>query len=329
MQYVGVRSTYEGFNLSRELLQFDVIVIPDLESHLKVFSLSHHDELIQQRVLSIEWLAERGIVQSPTHKHVEAALNSDDYLKAEAAHKDEMQKVVSSAGELLPDFKPLPEWDGFELIAHLFALSIQKAGDATLFSRLEVANRRSNDYLNRSLAIEIARERQDIIALPVLASRDNSEIAGLTRGDVLDIAIHQVPVPNESTPLEQLLDFRSDPDVRTDYLALHRWAATLNTTGKSANDITEEIEYLLAQYRRHMRIHRIEQGDSMLETVITIGAEALEDIVKLKWGDAAKLLFSIKKRSTALMKAELDAPGREVAFLDKAALLAFDGSLDS
>jgi hypothetical protein len=127
-----------------------------------------------------------------------------------------------------------------------------------------------------------------------------------------------VPLPATDTPFEALIDFRSDPAVRADFLSLHRWAATIAQMRKSPSEISEEIEYLISQYQRHMLVHKIEAGVGVVENVVTVAAEALEDLVKLKWGAAAKLLFSFRKRKAAILKAELNAPGRELAYLVKA-----------
>jgi hypothetical protein len=44
----------------------------------------------------------------------------------------------------------------------------------------------------------------------------------------------------------------------------------------------------------------------------------LEGLVRLEFSKVAKALFSIKHRKLALMEAELNSPGNEVAYIVKA-----------
>lgn len=55
----------------------------------------------------------------------------------------------------------------------------------------------------------------------------------------------------------------------------------------------------------------------VLETVVTAGAEIIENLIRLKFGRLAQALFAIKHRRIALLEAERSAPGREVAYIAK------------
>jgi hypothetical protein len=54
------------------------------------------------------------------------------------------------------------------------------------------------------------------------------------------------------------------------------------------------------------------------ETIVTVAAEVVEDLVKIKWGKLASLLFVLKNRKIALLEAERSAPGREIAYVVQA-----------
>lgn len=83
-------------------------------------------------------------------------------------------------------------------------------------------------------------------------------------------------------------------------------------------EVEEKLEYLIDQYRRHMRLHRMKTNAGTLETIVTITAEVLGDLASFKWGKAAQALFSLKKRQVDLLEGELTAPGNEVAYIVKA-----------
>jgi hypothetical protein len=51
----------------------------------------------------------------------------------------------------------------------------------------------------------------------------------------------------------------------------------------------------------------------VLETVSVTDADLLEDVIKFKWGDAMRLLFSLSRSKLDFLEAEMNAPGQEVA----------------
>jgi len=55
-----------------------------------------------------------------------------------------------------------------------------------------------------------------------------------------------------------------------------------------------------------------------VETIVVGTAEILEDVVRLKWGEIAKRLYSFKHRRIELLEGEMTAPGSEVAYIVKA-----------
>lgn len=83
-------------------------------------------------------------------------------------------------------------------------------------------------------------------------------------------------------------------------------------------EVEEKLEYLIDQYRKHMRLHRMKTNVGTLETVVTTGAEFLGDLMSFNWGKAAEALFSLRRRRVTLLEGELTAPGTEVAYIVKA-----------
>ena len=52
-----------------------------------------------------------------------------------------------------------------------------------------------------------------------------------------------------------------------------------------------------------------------LKTVVVTTADVLEGLAKFNWSSAAKALFAVSERKAALMQAEQNAPGREIAYI--------------
>lgn len=80
------------------------------------------------------------------------------------------------------------------------------------------------DYLEtRYTAIQL-REARRVDAYPVFYKEfasDQKQKAVTT--DIVQIALDALPVPDESTSWEQILEYRSDPDSQSKFLALRHW----------------------------------------------------------------------------------------------------------
>lgn len=138
-------------------------------------------------------------------------------------------------------------------------------------------------------------------------------------GSVTSIVLDAFPLPDESATFEDIINFKEDPDTSRKRQLLQRWTHNLATKGvTSEKEIAQEIEWLLADYEEHMRLHKMKINRGTLETVFVTGAEIAEDLAKFKWGAAAKLLFSASHRKIELLEAEMKAPGRELAYISKA-----------
>jgi hypothetical protein len=143
--------------------------------------------------------------------------------------------------------------------------------------------------------------------------------AGSTgRTTVLNIVFEAFPEPDENTPGEQIVEFRSDPDSAGQILALKRWMSKVAQQSLSAAEISQEIEWLIREYEAHMRLHRMKITMGAFETIVTAAGEALESIAKLRFGALAKSVFSLKHRKIQLLEAERQAPGRELAYIVRA-----------
>ena len=62
--------------------------------------------------------------------------------------------------------------------------------------------------------------------------------------NVLDIVLDAFPEPDENTPWDQIVEFRSDPDTANQVLALKRWMSKVAQQNITAAEISQEIEWL-------------------------------------------------------------------------------------
>jgi hypothetical protein len=145
------------------------------------------------------------------------------------------------------------------------------------------------------------------------------------KSDVIRLIINAMPIPDDSTAWEQILEYRRDPDSRRKLLALRKWITDVSRRALKPAEVEEELEFLLGEYQAHLNLHRIKTNARTLETLVVTGAETVAGLLTFEWGRAARALFSLKNRQVTLLEGELALPGREVAFVMKAKE-RFDGS---
>ena len=136
-----------------------------------------------------------------------------------------------------------------------------------------------------------------------------------TIASVNSIVIKNLPEPDPTTSLERVLNFKDDPKTQSTFINLRRWISSLTKSNVSTIEAAQELEWLLQQYENHMRLHNLKINKGTLETILAVSGEIAESLVKLKFANLAKLPFLFSERKIALLEAELNAPGREVAYI--------------
>ncbi len=144
-------------------------------------------------------------------------------------------------------------------------------------------------------------------------------LRGTSQETVADLVVKELPVPADDTPWEAILEFRSDPESRRRLFELRHWMSDVSrkvATGQvSEGELEEQLEFLLHEYREHMRLHRMKINTSGLETIVTAAAAVAENLCKFRFEKMAKSLFVFRHRKLDLLEAERAAPGREVAYV--------------
>ncbi len=170
----------------------------------------------------------------------------------------------------------------------------------------------------RILALNPEFSRKNIRTIPILSYTNYQSLSSrFTQSNVAQIVINKLPLPDDTTPWEEILDYRNDPEVKKDLVALNRWMRKITSENMSANEIEEELEWLTNEFQSHMRLHKIKAQTETIEAVIKAPLEIIENLIKFKWSKILDPFLAIKKRQVALLEAELSAPGREIAYIVK------------
>lgn len=201
--------------------------------------------------------------------------------------------------------------------------------DATTVAEVSGALAAYQPGLTRKLRTLPAGEGRDeaelanqvlIAALKGFKRDPNLEVASSSgeTSPAVRIVLNSLPVPDDVTPWDKLLEFRSDERTRYHLLMLRKWVRKVTSETTDPRAIGQELDELLASYGEHMRVHRIKSRLGRMEQIVAGSLGFLENLVKLNWSSAAKNLFALARIDVALLEAEREAPGRELAYIVKA-----------
>ena len=253
----------------------------------------------------LDWLLEQGIIFEPNNVSPNAALlENEEYQRCESRF-DEHYKNFSKLPSLLKAEGDVNENEAASAAYSFFLL---------------------NYYDVRRMAM-LLREVKHLDAYPIFtmpcgcSPMDSAEVS---KNEVVEIALRTLPMPDYSTPWEQIVEYRNDPDSRIKFSRLRKWMSKIAQIKNDPDEIEEEIETLVDDYSEHMRAHKIKTKLDTLKAIVVAetglftggwltGVGTLPGIV----GIAATPLYSIKQRQFALTEEELRAPGKEIAYIVK------------
>ncbi len=286
-------------NLKRPALLFDRIKIAHLNGVLEFLGrLGTETELALRSEL--DWLIAREMVTAPDFEPYLV----DHFRLAASEYPAGMPKAFEYCCEMT-DLQML--------------IRLAKVPDAdvvllcsTIPRHMTLVAEAVNEGLRKGLAMK----------LPVSPAAERSPTQ-----EVIQIVLKSFPLPRDDTPWEKILEFREDAVSQNQRWALRRWMRKVAQQDISPVELEEEIEWLTNEYHGHMRLHDLKTSIGTLESIIVGSGELLENVMKLRFGEIAKSLFSVQHKRIELAEAERAAPGRELAYIVKARrAFAVDGS---
>jgi len=128
--------------------------------------------------------------------------------------------------------------------------------------------------------------------------------------DVYKVMFENMPIPHPETPVEHILEFKSNKDNEGRLLQFRSLINKLSKSGYNELEIQQEINHLMHIYTQSMQKHKIKSISGTLDVVVNA---ALSPITKI-----LEKVIKITTNQVNLSSAELSYPGREISYMYKA-----------
>jgi hypothetical protein len=179
----------------------------------------------------------------------------------------------------------------------------------------EAALNFDEDRLRNSLSIH----RDAAAYSEVFTARSNIDYTAVPdefgKVDVLQYVLRQVPIPRANVPLQELLSFRADRGNQASLSRLRRWMTEQSGKTKGPAELEDSFLSAYDDYKKAIALLDKKYLTTSLGLVVSVGAEVVDNLLRMKWGSAAKAVFSWRKASLERQAEEAKAPGKELAYL--------------
>ena len=171
----------------------------------------------------------------------------------------------------------------------------------------------ASDLSARLDAIYLSKKTNDDF-YPFLRINPSTPIEN-KKANVINLILGDIPEPEPGTPWEAILDHKSDEEIRNKYLALVNWINKVSKSEFDVNEIKDEYDYLLSEYKRQYKIHKLKSRNSIMEVIINMGTGLLTSLGSGDFVGAFKSIIKAEPARIKLMEEESKLLGREVGYV--------------
>jgi hypothetical protein len=274
-------------SVKKRVLLYDELWVPGIGQILQGGNPGNHYD--DETFAGIAWLAEQGFVKEPPLKLAPDQLKADEVVKS-------LNEIYRDAEKSLDKTYRTPKVAALNAGAAVFNMDLS---------------------LTRLIAYVIWRDRRET-AFPVnfpFVEKLAPGSAISKSQQVLAVVLKRFPDPRPDLPLEDVVAFKRDPETQYKFAKLWHWMQKVATNSGGPRELEEELDWLLTDYGHHVQQMSQQVRTDKLKTWITVPAEMLENIIKLKFGKIASRLLDLRSARIAAHDEELKAPGNEIAYI--------------
>ncbi len=158
------------------------------------------------------------------------------------------------------------------------------------------------------------------VSLQIIKSSDQSiqatEVPNtFDRYGVANLVFKSLPVPSDNLPLNEVISFKEDKDVKADLARFRGWVTKMTKEHSNLADV--EDEFLDAYHSYKKSIQRLDKKFSTTGwgIVMNVATEVIDNLSQLKFGTAIKSLFDFKSAHLEYDEKLDSLKGNELAFI--------------
>jgi hypothetical protein len=279
-------------NFKQAALLFDEIVI--LETQFTKFDPLLRGRPVEQLIgADADWLFDKGLVRKETDQTDESFLTADPLY---ARHRKEVQNGICS--------------------------SLLSVGEQQEFFIRRAANGSARAAAIRLGRVEDARFVPSVfgpgIEYTQLTSTDPSATARAGSLATVRTVLKALPVPDDLTPWDDILEYRLDTESLSAFAGLREWMQQAVGENLSARELEAKLLGDFLRYEQQLKRHRMKASCMRLETVVTAPFAFVEYFLKLKWTELMTTIFGVARQEFELLEAEEKLAGRQLHYIVRA-----------
>jgi hypothetical protein len=128
-------------------------------------------------------------------------------------------------------------------------------------------------------------------------------------GNVANVHIHSILLPDKNTPLSQIVDFKKSEIARIKISAIKLWLNKLGCCEQSIDQIKQEFKTLFIDYTRYIRLNKFTFSKQTFTPIIIVDPGISNNISKIM-----NEYFDIIDKKMPLLQSETNLFGKEIAF---------------
>lgn len=173
------------------------------------------------------------------------------------------------------------------------------------------------DELDTRLWCNVANNtNEEVYVVPSLKDTNSFELKETTKQKAYSIIHGLLPLPNENTPWEKILDFNNDNESKRKLSALKNWINDLPDDIRK-DELNDKIYHLLNEYKESLRRHKISSSVSTFKTVVNSVPTVISEVLRLRFDKALDGFFQIAEQQVNFQKHDEKEKlkGNELAFI--------------
>jgi hypothetical protein len=334
---IGVIGEVVPSALKRELLLFDRLAVLDLENAIRAARWYGRDDNNYYLGIAndLEFLAEKGLVFDAGNplanggavKAIELIGDSAERAKQDGLSLESLKEdfsdwlhFICACGELsqhrrvAESYYKKNENDADKLSRYM------KRSFPRLFKRNLAYHQFGSWAVAHKMRVVDKLDASPLITdeLVLTDSLKRSKKDYNKQNNTIQIVLNQIPLPDDSVPWEQVLEFRDDGELQGYLSGLRVWIAEFSRQKLNPKEAEEKLEWLIFQQSQYVKNNKASYNLNAVGTLLVTAAEVAEDLVKIRWGKAAKGVATLVSRKAGDLGHEMSGPAKELTYILRA-----------